>query len=192
MLRLPGRVHDLVVKDMEVAARQVGVQIQVFEVRRVEDLPAAFDAAGGWRAQAVTRTQAPFFSQNNALIAQLALKQRLPSLSGEPNAPEAGALLFYGPSITEGCQRAAKYVDRILRGAKPADLPVEQPKFELVINLKTAKALGLTVPQALLLRADRLISSECWVGRITRNPAPDHWVDNPRGPANLARRGSFR
>jgi putative tryptophan/tyrosine transport system substrate-binding protein len=158
VLRLPGRVHDLVVRDMAAAARQLGVQLQVLEVRHAEDLSAAFDAAGGGRAEAVTSTQAPFFFQNNAKIAQLALKHRLPNLSGEPNAPEAGALMFYGPSIIEGCQRAAKYVDRILRGAKPADLPVEQPtKFELVINLRTAKALGLTVPQTLLLRADKVI-----------------------------------
>jgi putative ABC transport system substrate-binding protein len=104
------------------------------------------------------RTQAPFFLQNNAKIAALALKHRLPSLSGEPNAAEAGALVFYGPSIIEGCQRAAQYVDRILKGAKPSDLPVQQPtKFELVVNLRTAKALDVTVPQSLLARADRLI-----------------------------------
>ena len=158
LLRLPGRVHDLVVRDMEAAGRQLGVQLQVIEVQHVEDLSAAFAAAGRGRAQAVTSTQAPFFFQNSAEIAQLALKHRLPSLSGEPNAPDAGALFFYGPSIFDGCQRAAKYIDRILKGAKPADLPVEQPtKFELVINLKTAKALGLTVPQSLLLRADKLI-----------------------------------
>ena len=158
VLRPPGRVHDLVVRDMAAAARQLGVQLQVLEVRRVEDFPAAFDKAGGARAEAVTSTQAPFFFQNNARIAQLALKHRLPSLSGEPNAAEAGALLFYGPSIIDGCQRAARYVDRILKGAKPADLPVELPtRFELVINLKTAKALGLTVPQSMLVRADRLI-----------------------------------
>jgi putative ABC transport system substrate-binding protein len=102
--------------------------------------------------------QAPLFFQNSGKIAQLALKHRLPSLSGEPNAPEAGALLFYGPSIFDGCRRAAKYVDRILKGAKPGDLPVEQPtKFELVINVKTAKTLRLTLPQSLLLRADQVI-----------------------------------
>jgi putative ABC transport system substrate-binding protein len=158
VLRLPGHIHDLVVRDMATAARQLGIHLQVLEVRHVEDLSAAFGAAAKGRADAVTSTQAPFFLQNNAKIAQLALKHRLPSLSGEPNAPEAGALVFYGPSIIEGCQRAAQYVDRILRGAKPADLPVEQPtKFHLVINLKTAKALDLTVPPSLLARADRVI-----------------------------------
>ena len=130
----------------------------MIEVRRAEDLSAAFDKAGAARAEAVTSTQAPFFFQNNARIAQLALNHRLPSLSSEPNAAEAGALLFYAPSIIDGCQRAAKYVDRILKGTKPADLPVELPtRFELVINLKTAKALGLTVPPSMLVRADRLI-----------------------------------
>jgi len=158
VLRLPGRVNDLVVRDMESAARQLGVRLQVIEVQHVEDFSSAFDAAGVGRAQAIMSTQAPLFFQNSAKIAQLALKHRLPSLSGEPNAPEAGALLFYGPSIFHGCRRAAWYVDRILKGAKPGDLPVEQPtKFELVINVKTARTLRLTVPQSLLLRADKLI-----------------------------------
>jgi putative ABC transport system substrate-binding protein len=158
VLRVPGRVQDLVIRDMEAAARQLGIQLQVIEVRRAEDLARAFAAVVTGRGQAVMSTQAPLFFQQGAEIAQLALKHRLPSLSGEPNAAEAGALLFYGPSIFEGCQHAAKYVDRILKGAKPADLPVEQPtKFELVINLKTAKALGLTIPPSVLARADQVI-----------------------------------
>jgi putative ABC transport system substrate-binding protein len=103
-------------------------------------------------------TQSPFFWRLRSKIAQLAVKHRLPSLSGEPTAAEAGSLLFYGPDVFEGCQRAARYVDRILKGAKPADLPVEQPtKIDLVINVKTATALGLRVPQSLVLRADRVI-----------------------------------
>jgi ABC-type uncharacterized transport system substrate-binding protein len=158
VLRLPGRLQDLVVRDMEGAARQLGVQLQMIEVRGVEDLSAAFDAAVAGRAQGVMSTQGPFFVHNNVLIAQLALKHRLPSLSGEPNAAQDGALLFYGPNVFEGCRRAVKYIDRILKGARPADLPVEQPtKFELVINLKTAKALGLTLPPSLLLRADQVV-----------------------------------
>jgi ABC-type uncharacterized transport system substrate-binding protein len=158
VLRLSGRDHDLVVRDMETAARKLGVQLQVIEVVSVEGLSAAFDAAREGGAQGVMTTQAPFFLQNSATIAQLALEHRLPSISGEPNAAEAGALLFYGPSIIEGCQRAAYYVDRILKGAKPADLPVEQPmKFKLVINLKTAKALGITIPPLLLFQADEVI-----------------------------------
>jgi len=158
VLRIPGRLQDLVVKDMEAAARQLGVQLQVIEVRSAEDLPTAFDAAAAGRAQGVMSTQAPLFVHNNARIAQLALKRRLPSLSGEPNAAQDGALLFYGPNVFEGCPRAVKYIDRILKGARPADLPVEQPtKFDLVINLQTAKALGLTIAPALLLRADEVI-----------------------------------
>jgi putative ABC transport system substrate-binding protein len=158
VLRLPGRVHDLVVKDMEAAARQLNVRLEVFEVRRVEDLAPAFENAVHGGAAAMMSTQGPFFFENNRRIADLALKHRLPSLSGEPDSAQAGALLFYGPHVTEGCQHAARYVDKILKGAKPADLPIEQPtKFELVINLKTAKALGLTVPQSLLVRADEII-----------------------------------
>ncbi len=158
VLRSRGRLQDLVVRDMDAAARQLGTELQAIEVRGVEDLSAAFDAAVKGRAQAVMSTQGPFFWSHRSQIAQLALKHRLPSLSGEPTAAEAGALLFYGPDVMEGCQRAAKYVDRILKGAKPADLPVEQPtKIDLIINLKTAKALGLRVPQSLLFRADRVI-----------------------------------
>jgi putative ABC transport system substrate-binding protein len=158
VLRLPGGMQDLVVRDMEAAARQLRVQLQVIEVRRVEDLAPAFVAAAGGRAQAVMSTQGPFFVQNNARIAQLALTHRLPSLSGEPNAAEDGALLFYGPNVFEGCARAARYVDRILKGARPADLPVEQPtRIDFVINLKTAKTLGITVAPSLLQRADRVI-----------------------------------
>jgi putative ABC transport system substrate-binding protein len=158
VLRLPGGMQDLVVRDMEAAGRQLGVQLQVIEVRRVEDLTPAFDAAMGGHAQAVMSTQGPFFLQNNVRIAQLALKHRLPNPSGEPNAAEDGAFLFYGPSMLEGCARAARYVDRILKGARPADLPVEQPtRIDFVINLKTVKALGVTVAPSLLQRADRVI-----------------------------------
>jgi putative ABC transport system substrate-binding protein len=132
--------------------------LQPIEVRGTEDLPAAFDTAVSGRAQAVMSTQGPFFWRHRSEIAQLAIKHRLPSLSGEPTAAEAGALLFYGPDVMEGCQRAAGYVDRILKGANPANLPVEQPtKIDLIVNVKTAKALGLRVPQSLLLRADRVI-----------------------------------
>jgi putative ABC transport system substrate-binding protein len=158
LLRLPGTLQDLVVRDMEAAARQLGAQLQVVTVQRGEDLAAAFDTAVGGRAQAIMSTQSPFFVHHNAQIAQLALKHRLPSLSGEPGAADDGALLFYGPDIFAGCGRAAMYVDRILKGARPADLPVEQPtKIDFVINLKTARALKLTIPQSLLLRADRVI-----------------------------------
>ena len=158
VLRLSGRMQDLVVRDMEAAARQLGVQVQVIEIRGADDLSAAFDTAVKGRAEAVMSTQGPIFVHNNARIAQLALKHRLPSLSGEPGAAADGALLFYGPNVFDGCARAARYIDRILKGTWPAALPVEQPtKIDLVINLKTAKALGLTIPPSLMLRADQII-----------------------------------
>jgi len=158
VIRLPGGMQDLIVRDMERAARELTVQLQMVEVRSADDLPAAFETVAGSHAQAVMTTQSPLFVHNNVRIAQLARKHRLPSLSGEPNAADDGALLFYGPNIFEGCSRAAKYIDRILKGARPADLPVEQPtKIDFVINLKTARELGITVPPALLERADRVV-----------------------------------
>ena len=102
--------------------------------------------------------QGAFFTVHRVRIAELALKSRLPTISGETGYAKAGGLMDYGPNIIDSWQRAALFVDQILKGAKPADLPVEQPtKFELVINLKTAKALGLTIPPSLLLRADQVI-----------------------------------
>jgi len=158
VLRTPGRLQDLVVGDMQAAARSLDVQLQVVEIRRAEDLSPAFDAAVKWGAQGVTSTQDSLFWRHRTAMAQLALKHHLPSLSGEPNAAEAGALAFYGPDVFEGCARAARYVDHILKGAKPADLPMEEPtKIKMVINLKTARALRLTVPPALLARADQVV-----------------------------------
>lgn len=158
VLRTPGRLQDLVAGDMTAAARSLDLQLHVVEIRRTEDLAPAFDDAVKWRAHAVTTTQDSLFWRHRAAIAQLALKHRLPSFSGEPNAAEAGALAFYGPDVFEGCARAARYVDRILKGAKPADLPMEEPTtIRMVINLKTARALRLTVPPALLARADQVI-----------------------------------
>ena len=158
VLRLSGRLHDPVVGDMEAAARQLGIQLEVITVQRSGDLAAAFDAAIRGRAQAVMSTQGPFFIQNNVRIADLALRHRLPSLSGEPGAAQDGTLLFYGPNVFEGCSQAARYLDRILKGAKPADLPVEQPtKIELSSISGRRRPSGSTLPQSLLLRADQLI-----------------------------------
>jgi putative ABC transport system substrate-binding protein len=158
VIRQPGHRNDLILRDFETAAQQLGIKLQVVEVRRSEDLPGAFHAAVRGRAQAVMTTQGPFFSLHRARIGELALLHRLPSISGEEGAPTAGTLLFYGPRIQQGCERAGYYVDRILKGAMPAELPVEQPmKIEFAINLKTAKALGLTIPPSLLVRADRVI-----------------------------------
>jgi putative tryptophan/tyrosine transport system substrate-binding protein len=158
VLRQPGAVNDLMVKDIEHAAQQLGIHLDVTTIRSAEDLAGAFSMAAARHAQGVLTTQGPLFAINRTDIAQQALKHRLPSVSGEVGAAQLGTLMFYGPSTWESCNRTATYVDRILKGAKPADLPMEQPtKFELVINLKTAKALGLTIPPSLLLRADQVI-----------------------------------
>jgi putative ABC transport system substrate-binding protein len=158
VLRSPGPLQDLVVRDMDATARQLGIQLQTIQVQRVEDIPGAFESAIRGRAQAVVTTQGPLFRHHRGQIARLALKHRLPSLSGEPTAAEAGVPMFYGPNVMDGCARAASYADRILKGARPADLPVEQPtKITMVINLKTAKTLGLTIPPSLLARADQVI-----------------------------------
>src|SRR5262249_20712609 len=120
--------------------------------------PKAFQVAVARKAQAIMTAQGPFFLQHVRTTADLALKHRLPSFSGEPTAADAGMLMTCGASVPASCQRAAVFVDRILKGAKPADLPVERTEtFNLEINVKTAKALGLTIPPALLARADRVI-----------------------------------
>jgi putative ABC transport system substrate-binding protein len=140
------------------AARRLGVRLQSLEVNTAEALPAAFEAAVKGRADAVMLAQGGFTFGSRAQIAALALKHRLPSGFGLPAAAEAGGLMSYGPSDTEHYRQAAVFVDKLFKGAKAADLPVEQAtKFELAINLKTAKALGLAVPQALLLQATRVI-----------------------------------
>jgi ABC-type uncharacterized transport system substrate-binding protein len=158
VLRFPGDQNDLIVRDLKTTAQHLGLTLQVIEVQRREDIPKAFHAAVRGRAQAIMTTQGPFFVPQLRETAELAMKHKLPSFSGEPGAAEAGMLMSLGPSVTASCQRAAYFVDRILKGAKPADLPVEQStKFELMINLKTAKALGLTIPPSLLLRADEVI-----------------------------------
>jgi putative ABC transport system substrate-binding protein len=159
VLRVTGDQSDLILRDLEKTARLLGLKLQVIEVKRTEDFPAAFQAAARDRTQAVMTTQGPFFYQNMRLIAELALEYRLPSLSGEPMAAEAGMLMTHGANrIADSCHRAASFADRILKGAKPGDLPVEQvTRYELVVNLKTARSLGLTLPPAILLRADRVI-----------------------------------
>ncbi|HXB03846.1 MAG TPA: ABC transporter substrate-binding protein [Candidatus Angelobacter sp.] len=157
-LRVPDRSNNPMVEEAEKAAVQLGLRLHMIDVQRPEELSAAFQTAVRGGAQAIMSTQAPFSWLNRFRMAELALKHRLPSLSCQVNSAEAGTLLFYGPSIRESCRRAAAYVDKVLKGTKPADLPVEQPTtFELVINLKTAKALGLTIPPSLLQRADEVI-----------------------------------
>ena len=142
----------------ETAARVLGVQLWPMEVRHPDDLDGAFATAVQAGVQAVITAQGPFPNQHRARIAALALQHRLPTMSGETGFAETEGLMTYGPNIPESWRRAATYVAKILKGAKPADLPVEQPtRFELVLNLKTAKALGLTFPPHLLVLADKVI-----------------------------------
>jgi putative tryptophan/tyrosine transport system substrate-binding protein len=140
------------------AARQLHVQLLRFDVRDVEEFERAFLAARRGGAEAIDVLASAFFNANRKQIVDLAARNRLPAIYESREYAEAGGLLTYGQDLTDLFRRAATYVDKILKGAKPADLPVEQPtKFELVINLKTAKALGLTIPQTLLQRADEII-----------------------------------
>ena len=143
---------------VEMAARALGLALQNLAVREAAEFPRALEAAGAERAEALFVTAQPFTNRHRAEILALVAKQRLPAMYTIRGFVDAGGLMAYGPSQADQYRRAATYVDRILKGARPADLPVEQPtKFELVINLKTAKALGLTIPPALLQRADQVI-----------------------------------
>ena len=143
---------------VEAATRALGLSLQSLTVREPDDIPGAFDAARNGRAEALIVTAQPFTLRHRAQILELVAKHRLPAMYTLRGFVDAGGLMTYGPSLSDLYRRAAGYVDKILRGAKPADLPVEQPtKFEFVINVKTAKALGLTIPPSLLLRADQVI-----------------------------------
>ena len=145
-------------KDLEEAARALRVKLQVLDVRDPQELADAFSAMARERAGALLVTADPMFLDLRERIVGLAAKSRLPGMFEWREYAEAGGLLSYGASIADMYRRLATYVDKILKGAKPADLPVEQPtKFELVINLKTAKTLGLKIPQSFLLRADHVI-----------------------------------
>ena len=142
----------------DAAARSLGIQLQLRQVAVPSDLEDAFQAAAGHRADAIIFLPSPFFSVHGARIAELALKHHVPTMANEEQMVWAGSLMAYSVDYLDMWRRAAGYVDRILRGATPAELPVEQPrKFRLVINLKTARTLGLTIPQSLLLRADEVI-----------------------------------
>jgi putative ABC transport system substrate-binding protein len=145
-------------KEIETAAQSMGIQPQLIDVRKVEDIGPAFDAATREHADALVVGIDAIMQANSKHITDLAAKRRLPAIYASREFVETGGLLAYGVSYPDLYRRAAIYVDKILKGAKPADLPVEQPtKFELVINLKTAKLLGLTVPPTLLAQADDVI-----------------------------------
>jgi putative tryptophan/tyrosine transport system substrate-binding protein len=138
-------------------AQTIGVEVDTYEIRRDEDIARAFETFKG-RAQALYVPSVPLLFANRTQIENLALAARLPTMHGVRELVEAGGLISYGPHWPDMWRRAANFVDKILRGAKPADLPVEQPtKFELVVNLKTAKAIGLTIPPTLIVRADEVI-----------------------------------
>ena len=143
--------------ETNLAARSVGVDTVALEIRRAEEIVPAIEGIKG-RADALYVVTQPLANTNRFQINSLALDARLPTMHGEKGYVEAGGLMSYGPSFTDMYRRAAEYVDKILRGANPADLPVAQPtKFELVINTKIAKALGLTVTDKLISLADEVI-----------------------------------
>jgi putative ABC transport system substrate-binding protein len=150
--------HALMLPQAEGAARALGVQLQVLKARTPSEIEVAFAAMRSQRADGALVLRDAVFRERRAQIVALAAKSRLPAVYGLREEAEAGGLMAYGASVPQLFRRAATYVDKILKGAKPADLPVEQPtKFELVINLKTAKALGLTIPSSLLGQADQVI-----------------------------------
>jgi len=145
-------------KETERAAGSLRVQLQYLDIRSAKDIETAFREASKERADAVFILRGPVLNAQRTLIAQHAVKSRLPAIYPQSNFVEAGGLMSYGTNIADLERRAATYVDKILKGAKPADLPVEQPmKFEFVINLKAAKQIGLTVPPNVLVRADKVI-----------------------------------
>jgi putative ABC transport system substrate-binding protein len=153
---VPGTPQTL--RETELAASAVGVQLQYLEVVAPKDIGTAFSAASRGRADAVFVLASPILLSHRAQMADLAAKSRLPAMYYTAEFVRDGGLMSYGVNATDLFRRAATYVDKILKGAKPADLPVEQPtKFELVINLKTAKALGLTIPPSVFARADEVI-----------------------------------
>lgn len=153
-----GPTSPLAWKEIQLPAGQLNLQLHSLEVRSPDDFDKAFEDATGARAGALAIMPDPLFPTNLKRIANLAAKSRLPSIYHLREFAESGGLVTYGPDRSALFRRAATYVDKILKGAKPAELPVEQPtKFELVINLKTAKQIGLTIPQSMLYRADKVI-----------------------------------
>jgi len=158
----PGLLSERTEKDLlkgaEVAGQALGVRLQFVEARGRADLDKAFSEMTKARTDALTVWGTVMFSNERRRLVDLAAKNRLPAVHTTRDFVDAGGLMAYGGNISDQFRRAATYVDKILKGAKPADLPVEQPtKFELIINLKTAKALGLTIPPSLLQRADQVI-----------------------------------
>jgi putative ABC transport system substrate-binding protein len=151
----PGAVVEM--RQVEATARRLGLDVTTLEIRQVEDIAPAIEALKS-RAHALYFATDPLLFTNRIRINTLARGARLPTIYGSQEYVESGGLISYGANFTDLFRRAGDYVDKVLRGAKPSDLPIEQPtKFELVINLKTAKALELTIPESFLLRADKVI-----------------------------------
>jgi putative ABC transport system substrate-binding protein len=159
VLTNPGNpIHTIFWRETRTAAQTLGLQLQPIKVRAPEDFDEALRAATSGRADALLAFDDPLTVGYRARLVALAAKYRLPTMYGLREFPDAGGLLSYGPNFPDQYRRTAIYVDRILKGARPADLAIEQPtKFELVINRKTAKTLGVTIPPSLLLRADEVI-----------------------------------
>jgi ABC-type uncharacterized transport system substrate-binding protein len=154
----PNPSYGPILKNLEAAAPTLGVKLQRVEVRVPADFEGAFEAATRQRADALIAPGDPLVANRPRMVADLALKYRLPTMMDNRESAEAGGLLSLGPDLVDSYRRAATHVDKILKGANPADLPMEQPtKFDLVVNLKTARTLGLTIPQSVLLQATQVI-----------------------------------
>jgi putative ABC transport system substrate-binding protein len=154
---VPARSRE-VKEDLPVAARALGLTVQPWEVRAADGFEKVFTALSKERPDGLFVSPGPLMLANRKRIAEFALKSRLPSTFVRREYVDVGGLMSYGADLVDSYQRVATYVDKILKGAKPAELPVEQPtKFDLVINQRTAKQIGLTIPQSMLYRADRVI-----------------------------------
>jgi len=153
----PAKIAEF--KEIQIAARALGVQLESPEVRSPQEIESAFKLVTSGRGNALMVLYTVLTSgRNHKQIVELAIKNRLPTMFSERDLIESGGLMSYGPNYTDLHRRAAVFVDKILKGAKPSELPVEQPiKFELIINLKTAKQIGLTIPPNVLARADKVI-----------------------------------
>jgi putative ABC transport system substrate-binding protein len=158
VLRAP-KSHGPAWKEVEPAARSLGLKLQPLDVGSSDDLQRAFEVARKGRAEALLTLPYALFNRDyRTMIVELAAKNRLPAMYGGTEFHEVGGLMGYGPDISDNFRRAAVFVDKILKGTKPGDIPVEQPtKFEFVINLKSAKQIGLTIPPNVLVRADKVI-----------------------------------
>jgi putative tryptophan/tyrosine transport system substrate-binding protein len=158
LLTTPGKAWRTSIKETEVAAQALGLQLQILQVREVDELEGVFDAAKRQRAGALVQVQATSLGPYQPRIIELAAKNRLPTMYYNRRSVEIGGLMSYGQDNLHLNRRVASMVEKILKGRKPADIPVEQPmKFEFAVNLKTAKQLGLTIPPNVLARADKVL-----------------------------------